>query len=197
MIFAVHIADGVLPPAIWLATSAAALPLIVWSSWRLRDAEVSRLGVLSAALFVASQIHIPLGPGSVHLLLNGLAGALLGRRAVLAIAVSLTLQALFFAHGGLTTLGVNTLVLALPAVTAGYLFPTVSRRLAKSAGFVLGFATAGVTVGLNVLTIAFGTDAGWPAAYVILAANVPVLIAETLLTGAIVAYLDKALVLPA
>jgi ABC-type Co2+ transport system permease subunit len=46
-------------------------------------------------------------------------GVVLGRRAGLAIAVGVLLQTLLFNHGGLTTLGINVIVLAVPALLAG------------------------------------------------------------------------------
>src|SRR5262249_24058426 len=58
-------------------------------------------------------------PTSVHLILNGLVGVVLGRRAPLAVAVGLTLQYLLLSHGGLTTLGINTCIVALPALAGG------------------------------------------------------------------------------
>ena len=68
-----------------------------------------------------AHVHVRVGPSSAHLLLNGLIGVVLGRRAVLAILVGLTLQAILFGHGGFLTLGVNTCVMALPALAVGQL----------------------------------------------------------------------------
>src|SRR5947209_6162365 len=116
MIFAVHISDGVLREPVWVCGWFAAAALVAFSGWRVREDEIPRIGVLTAAFFVASQIHVRLGPTSVHLLLNGLLGLVLGRRAPLAIAVGLLLQSLLFEHGGKTTLGVNVVVYSLPAL---------------------------------------------------------------------------------
>jgi cobalt/nickel transport system permease protein len=124
-IWAIHIADGVLDWP-WLALGfavAAALALV--ASWRVREDEVPRIALLTAAFFVASSIHVRLGPTSVHLLLNGLVGVVLGRRAPLAILVGVALQALLIPHGGLTTIGVNATVEMLPALAAGVLFPAL------------------------------------------------------------------------
>jgi hypothetical protein len=71
-----------------------------------------------SAFFVASFIHVPVGPAAVHLVLNGLCGLLLGWLAFPAILVGLTLQALLFQFGGLTTLGVNTFNLAFQMLVA-------------------------------------------------------------------------------
>ena len=45
---------------------------------KLEGEALVRTGVLSAAFFAASLVHLPLGPASVHLVLSGLMGALLG-----------------------------------------------------------------------------------------------------------------------
>src|SRR6188768_4125010 len=128
--FAVHISDGVLTPA-WLAGGfLVAIILLIPSVIRVRDDEIPRIGMLSAAAFVGSQIHIPLGVSSVHLLLNGLIGVLLGRRAVLAIAIGLVLQAMLFGHGGKLSLGVNICILAIPAMLAGVSFTPLLRTFA-------------------------------------------------------------------
>ena len=92
---------------------------------RVRDEEIPRIALMTAAFFVASLIHVPVGPTSVHLLLNGLLGVIVGRRAPLAVLLGLTLQAVLLGHGGFTTIGVNTCVMALPALGAAWLFGTL------------------------------------------------------------------------
>src|SRR5207249_3719500 len=74
-------------------------------------------------------VHVRVGPTSVHLLLNGLVGVILGRYAGVAIPVGLFLQALLIGHGGLDALGVNTCILAGPAVLGGLLFAGLRRAL--------------------------------------------------------------------
>jgi cobalt/nickel transport system permease protein len=118
MLWAVHISDGVLAAPWWLGGYAVAAAFIALAVWRIRDDEVPRIALLTAAFFVISLIHVPLGFTSVHLLMNGLVGILLGPRAALAIACSLFLQYWLIGHGGLQTLGVNTCIIALPALFA-------------------------------------------------------------------------------
>src|SRR5215831_10190989 len=122
-LFAVHISDGVLQPSWEWGGFAVAALLALYGAWRIRDEEIPRIAVLTAAFFVASQIHVqvPGGP-STHLLLNGLLGVVLGRRALLAVPVGLFLQAALFGHGGFYALGVNSVVMGLPALLAGLLF---------------------------------------------------------------------------
>jgi ABC-type Co2+ transport system permease subunit len=61
------------------------------------------------------------------LLLNGLVGVVLGRRAALAIPVGLFLQAALIGHGGFSTLGVNSCVMVLPALLAWQIFAALQR----------------------------------------------------------------------
>ncbi|MCV6597055.1 MAG: cobalt transporter CbiM, partial [Mangrovicoccus sp.] len=102
-----HIVDGALSNPVVIGGAIAAAGGIAMG---LRSLDLDRIptaGVLSAAFFVASLIHVPIGPSSVHLILNGLAGLLLGWAAFPALFVGLLLQAVFFGFGGLTVLGIN------------------------------------------------------------------------------------------
>jgi ABC-type Co2+ transport system permease subunit len=119
MVFAVHLSDGVIAGPWLVAGWVLAAGVVAVASWRIGEVEIPRIGVLTAAFFVGSQIHLPLGGVSAHLLLNGLLGVVIGVRAGLAIAVGLLLQALLFGHGGVTALGVNVAVYAPPAMIAG------------------------------------------------------------------------------
>ncbi|MSQ93587.1 MAG: hypothetical protein EXR98_03415 [Gemmataceae bacterium] len=126
-LFAVHISDGVLTTP-WLAGGFALAWLMLWAGWwKLREDEIPRVAILTAAFFVASLIHIRVGPTSIHLLLTGLVGVLLGPRAAVAIAVGLLLQVLLIQHGGYWTLGVNTCVMGAPALLCYLLFRALQR----------------------------------------------------------------------
>ncbi|HEV8061861.1 MAG TPA: CbiM family transporter [Gemmataceae bacterium] len=134
VLLAVHIADGVLNWP-WLAGGFAITAVLAWlGAWKIRDEEIPRVALLTAAFFVASQIHVRIGPTSVHLILNGLVGVILGWRAALAIPVGLLLQATLLGHGGVAALGVNCCVMLIPALLArpGYLafqcMPWLRRR---------------------------------------------------------------------
>ena len=126
-LLAVHISDGVLTWP-WLAGGFVLAGLLAAVAMiRVRDEEIPRIALMTAAFFVASLIHVRVGPTSVHLLLNGLVGVVLGRRAPLAILVGVGLQAVLLGHGGFTTVGVNTCVMAIPALLAGWLFAGLQR----------------------------------------------------------------------
>src|SRR5437588_7923516 len=103
---AVHIADGVLGGPWVVGGFAGAAVLAAPGLVRVREEEIPRLALMTAAFFVASSIHVPLPPTSVHLLLNGLVGLVLGPRAGLAVFVGLLFQWAFLGHGGLSTVGI-------------------------------------------------------------------------------------------
>jgi cobalt/nickel transport system permease protein len=126
-LFAVHIADMVLSGSWVLGGWIGAALLALWSAWRLREEEIPRIALLTAAFFVASSIHVRLGPGSAHLLLNGLLGVVLGRRAALAILIGVVMQAALLGHGGFSTIGINACIMTMPALVAGPLFAAISR----------------------------------------------------------------------
>jgi cobalt/nickel transport system permease protein len=127
LLWAVHISDGVLTGPWLVGGFALAAALALVGAWRIRDEEIPKVALLTAAFFVASLIHVRVPPTSVHLVLNGLVGVILGRRSCLAIPVGLFLQASLIGHGGFSTLGVNSCVMVLPALLAGLLFAGLRR----------------------------------------------------------------------
>jgi cobalt/nickel transport system permease protein len=132
----------------------------------------------------------------VHLILNGLLGIIIGKKAFPAILVGLALQALLFQFGGITTLGVNTLTMALPAVMCYYMFKGFlkidsSQTVIFLASFASGFLAvffSGILVGFSLYLTG---EAFLPAAKLIIAAHVPVMIIEGALTAACVLFLRK------
>jgi cobalt/nickel transport system permease protein len=152
-LLAVHISDGVLTWP-WLTGGfAGAVILALFGAWRIRDEEIPRVALLTAAFFVASLIHVKVGGvTSAHLLLNGLIGAVLGWRAGLAILVGLALQFALFQHGGWSTLGINTCIMTLPALVVWQLFKVLRRlpwlRLAWFRAVLIATSTAAWTLSL-------------------------------------------------
>lgn len=105
-----HIPDGLLPPQI-VAGGYAVTGLATWYCLRQINRQghaqenIPKASLLTAAFFVASSIYIPLPPVSVHLILNGLLGVMLGYFALPAILIGLFFQALMVGHGGADHLG--------------------------------------------------------------------------------------------
>jgi len=190
----VHISEGVLSPAV-LAGGAGLAVLGTAMGLKKMDYEaIPRVAILSAAFFVASLIHVPVGPVGLHLVLNGLMGLLLGWAAVPAILIALFLQALLFQFGGLTVLGANTVIMALPAVVCFYLFRPLLRRpnpASAIGAFACGF-TAILLSGLLVAAFLMGTGQAFvKVAQLAVLAHIPVMFIEGVITLFIFLFLKK------
>ncbi len=189
-----HISEGVLSPSVLITGGVLAA---AGCSVGLRQLDESRLmpvALFSATFFVGSLIHVPVGLASAHLILSGLLGVLLGGIAFPAIFIALLLQALLFQYGGLTTLGINTWNMAMPAVVAGMLFRPFSRfrgwKLLIPAFCCGAFGVAGAAL-LTALSLAF-TDEGFiTAAKLLFAAHMPIMIIEGLVTAFVVSFITQ------
>jgi len=187
-----HIAEGVLSPPI-LVGGAILTTIGVVRGLRSMDADtLPRAGVMAAALFVASLVHVPVGVGSAHLILNGLAGLLLGWAVFPALLVALFLEAILFQFGGLTTLGVNTATMALPGLLCYLAFGPFVRRWGAT-GLVAPFSAGALAVALSGVMVAASLFASGEAfgttAFLLLAAHVPIMIVEGLICAFCVAFL--------
>jgi len=183
-----HIVDGALSNPVLIGGAVLTVGGIAYGLRKLPLERIPAAGVLSASFFVASLIHVPIGPSSVHLILNGLAGLVLGWAAFPALFVGLLLQAVFFGFGGLTVLGVNAINIAGPAVLAGLIFGRLVSRGSPMQGAIWGGLGGGFAIATTTLAVAFSLalsgDEFIPAAKLVFIAHIPVIVIEALLTGA-------------
>ena len=198
----VHISDGLLSfPVLlagWIATLAIVSITLWWSKRKGKLAEeIPKMSVVTAAFFVASLVHIPVGPTSVHLILNGLVGVTLGILSYPAIFIGLTLQAFLFGHGGVTVLGINTFNIGIPALIAYGIFRAWKHRVErlKVKTVFLGAIAGGTAVTLAVLLTAvtlstLGEGFTW-VVNAIVVYHIPVIVVESIVVGSTVAFLSK------
>ncbi|MCF8104872.1 MAG: cobalt transporter CbiM [Desulfohalobiaceae bacterium] len=190
-----HISEGLLSPPILVSGAVLCLCGTAYGLKKMDADEVPRTGILTAAFFVASLIHVPIGPASIHLLLVGLAGILLGWSCFPALLVALFLQALFFQYGGLTVLGVNTVNMALPALLVFFLFTPLIRHKRYWVNNLGGFLAGSLAIlGSGVLTSLSLALSGEPfvrAAQLILLAHLPLMLIEGFITAVVVTFIKK------
>jgi cobalt/nickel transport system permease protein len=183
-----HIADGALSAPVLIAGAALTLGGGAIGLRKLTMETIPAAGVLSATFFVASLVHFPSGPSSVHLIMNGLAGLILGWVAFPALFVALLLQAVFFGFGGLTVLGVNTIDIAGPAVIIyytcrrGVMSPNMT--VAVIWGAIAGAGAIILTTGFVGLALATTGQQFYAAAELTFVLHIPVMIIE----GAVTAF---------
>ena len=189
-----HISEGVLNGPVLVAGASIALAGTVVGLKKLELDNIPQAGMLAAAFFVASLIHVPVGPASVHLILNGIVGLLLGWAAFPAILTALLLQAMMFQYGGITTLGINTVIMALPAVICYYLFKPFIHKTHRSA-MIGAFACGAGSVLLGAILVAaalmFTEKNFLEVAGLVVIAHIPVMIIEGVITAFCVAFLKK------
>ena len=189
-----HISEGVLSGPVLISGGVLAAAGTAIGLKKIDYDQLARVGILSATFFVASLVHVPIGPSNVHLIMNGLVGLLLGWAAFPAIMVALLLQGVFFQFGGFTSLGVNTIIMALPAVLCYYMFAPLlhkDRKFLLLAGFGCGFCAVflgGIIVGLSLL---FTEEDFFAVAALVISAHIPVMIIEGIVTAFSVAFLKK------
>jgi len=191
----VHISEGVLSTPVLASGAVLTAGGVALGLKKMDYAKIPEVAVMSSAFFVASLIHIPVGPSSVHLVLNGLVGVLLGWMAFPAILVALTLQALLFQFGGFTVLGVNTFNMSVPAVLSYYLFSERIRSKSRITSSVAGFLAGILGVGGGALLIALSLlctgEEFMNVARLTLLAHLPVMIIEGIITAFCVTFLKK------
>jgi cobalt/nickel transport system permease protein len=202
-----HIADGFLPAPVSLL-GYAMTGGGVWFSLRqiqrtYRDPQehIPKASLLTAAFFVGSLVSIPIPPASVHLLLNGLLGVLLGYYAFPAILVGLFFQAVMFQHGGMVSLGVNTAMIGFPALVSAYLFKlrlSFGQDTRRKLG-LFAFMAGGLAVGLStviffmliVTTIPADVDITLErsATVILVISQIPLMLIEGAFTSMVVLFL--------
>jgi cobalt/nickel transport system permease protein len=190
-----HISEGILTIPVLLAGGAGTVLGLAIGLRRMNAREIPKVALLTAAFFVASLVHVPVGPSSAHLILNGILGILLGWTAFPAIFIGLFFQAVLFQFGGLTTLGVNTMNMAIPAVIMGALarpiFQINSGLFAMVMAAIAGAGAIVLSAAMVAGSLALSGDSFIAVSKLIFVAHIPIAIAEGILSVLIISFLLK------
>lgn len=165
---AMHLADGALP-ASWCALwTLLALPIVIFA-WRrfdlrrLRDERLFALvAMMGAAVFAVScmPVPIPIVGSCSHPCGTGLAAIVVGPLITVSITtVALVIQALFLAHGGLTTLGADVLSMGVAGGFVGFAVYRLARRYGlgvMGAAFLAGLLSDWATYATTAFELAVG-----------------------------------------
>lgn len=151
-----HISDGILDPKICIGGYVLAACLVGVALKKVKQEDITKISVVGAAFFVSSLIHFKVGFSSVHLTLIGLVGVVLGVHSSLAIITGLFFQAVMFNHGGLSTLGVNSVLFSVPALIVYGIFDMVFKRIMNHTvlGVIAGILAGGAVL-LAILCVMF------------------------------------------
>lgn len=194
-----HLSEGVLHSSTLLIGAVGAVIGLAIGLKKMTGDKLPLTALFSAAFFVASTIHIPVGIGSVHLILNGIAGLFLGWRVFPAFLIALTLQALMFSFGGLAVLGVNLCIMALPAVVVRLsVFPWLKANFCRQRLIVSGILSGVIGVGGAALlassVLAFdGSNQYHDLISLLLVSHLPVFVVDSLISVGVLLTLAKML----
>jgi len=150
-----HIPDGVLPVWLWALGFVVMALVMGLSLYRLRGADrrkqVPLLGALSAVMLVAMSLEIV--PLAYHINLTVVAGILLGPALGFVAAFIVNFMLALIGHGGITVIGLNTLLLGAEAVLGHTLFSLLGKRLplfwrAATATVLTLMITTGLLIGI-------------------------------------------------
>lgn len=189
-----HISEGVLSGPVMAAGGIVAIAGTAMGFRNIDYDKIVNVAILASAFFVASLIHVNIGPSSVHLILNGIVGILLGWAAFPAILVALLLQAVFFQYGGLTPLGVNTVVMAVPAIIVYYCFSPFIWRSNKIT-FIASFFAGAFAILFSAILLGgalYLTEKSFlEVTILIISTHFPIMIIEGIITGFCVTFFKK------
>lgn len=190
-----HISEGILSAPVLAGGAALAAVGIAAGLKTTKLEDIPRVALLSSAFFVASFIHVPVGPSSAHLVLNGLCGLLLGWAAFPALVVGMFMQAVLFQYGGLTVLGVNTFNMAFPAVLCWLIFRKIvlsgNRTLSTAGAFLCGALPVLLSGLLVAAELVFTEESFMQTARIIVAAHAPIMLIEGLIAVGAVGFIKK------
>lgn len=199
---AMHIAEGLLPfnwAAIWFA---AALPFFAWGLYSLNKRSREDLsfkplvGLMAAVVFIIScmPIPVPFAGTCSHPCGTGISGILVGPAiSVVITAAALLIQALFLAHGGLSTLGADIVSMGVMGSFAGFLTFRALRSVRVNmavAAFMAGLFADWATYFMTSVELAAGIrgDAAFlPLFWKVLIAFIPTQLPLGILEGAMTA----------
>jgi cobalt/nickel transport system permease protein len=145
--WAMHISEGILPLGWSVFWFVVIIPFVAYGLRRFRKVAAENLeikplvGLLAAVVFIfsAMPVPVPVAGSTSHPCGVGISAVLLGPGLSILIALAaLLMQALFMAHGGLSTLGANVFSMGVLGSISAFAVFYILRRM-KAGLFISGF----------------------------------------------------------
>jgi len=165
----IHIPDGVLPAWLWISGWILTIAIVFVSGRLAERSDVRRkvplLAVISALMLVSMSSEIV--PLAYHVNLTVIAGVLLGPVLSVIAAFIVEVVLAMLGHGGVTVLGLNTVMIASEMVLGWLLFRglviVLTRKRVRAAAAIATVLTLATTTTMLVILVALaggGTAAG-------------------------------------
>jgi cobalt/nickel transport system permease protein len=158
----IHLPDGVLP--VWLWVSGCIAVILIWAillRFMKKDKLTKRLpllGMMAAVMVLGASVEII--PIAYHVNLTVMSGILLGPSLVFLATFVVNVILALFGHGGITVIGLNTLVLSIEGVAGYFLFRffwRLLRRLTLTA-FLATFLALAISTFAMIGVVSLGTS---------------------------------------
>jgi cobalt/nickel transport system permease protein len=188
-----HISDGIISVEVAITTGVVATLFCAYALKKLSNEKIALVAALSALFFVTSFIHIPFGPTQIHLMLLGFIGIFLGNLAFLSISIALILQALLLGFGGLTSIGANIIIMAMPAFMVYLIFKlNIMKKInEKIRFFLVGFIGVFISSIFLFIILVLSKEEYLAVGYSVIAVNIPTMILEGIITLFLLLYIKK------
>ncbi|WP_424410001.1 cobalt transporter CbiM [Pasteurella sp. PK-2025] len=192
-----HLSEGILHLPTILTTDLIAFGAVWLGLRRLHNEKLPLNALFASVFFVASTIHVPVGIGSVHLILNGMAGLFLGWSVFPAFLIALLLQVVFFSFGGFAVLGANLCSMGFSALLAHYVLrPFISAQASNTQLIIVGIFAAIIGIlGALFITASIlfidGGNAYFEVIYLLFISHLPVMVVDSLISCSVILLLRK------
>lgn len=156
----IHLPDGVLPTWLWLFGWLILLAFLFLASALFKKDAFSRkipyIAMLSSLMVIAMSLEIL--PIAYHINLSVVSGIILGPVTIIIASFIVNLILAFFGHGGISVVGVNTIILSIEGICGYFLFRLffyMSKRVGTAA-FLATFLSLLLATTLAIGIIAIG-----------------------------------------
>jgi cobalt/nickel transport system permease protein len=157
----IHLPDGVLP--VWLWASGFVVVILIWMILLrvMKKEELTRrlplLGMMAAVMVLGASVEIV--PIAYHVNLTVMSGILLGPSLIFLATFVVNVILALFGHGGITVIGLNTLMFSIEGALGYFLFHLfwkVLRRLSLAI-FLATFLALAVSTFAMIGVVSLGT----------------------------------------
>ena len=158
----IHLPDGVLP--VWLWVSGYIAVILIWAillRFMKKENLTKRLpllGMMAAVMVLGASVEII--PIAYHVNLTVVSGILLGPSLIFLATFVVNVILALFGHGGITVIGLNTLVLSIEGVAGYFLFRFFWRLLRRltPAAFLATFLALAISTFAMIGVVSLGVS---------------------------------------
>ncbi|MDP3386208.1 MAG: energy-coupling factor ABC transporter permease [Eubacteriales bacterium] len=157
----IHIPDGIIPLYIWLPGYIVTFTIIYFVVKRSSNEQIKRVlpftGIAAALMLIGMSVPLIIIP--VHISLAVLTGILIGPKMAFLVVFVVSMILAMFGHGGITIVGLNTLVIGSEVFIGAMLFKGLAKK-----NLIIGTCVATVIaliVSMSMMVGIIGTYAGF------------------------------------